>query len=168
VDVDDDADDRGLTPDGRIDPAADVRPGGRQRAFMNWNDYDADHLAFYERLIDRYHNLDALHADAALEPLDRPTDAAATLFVREAIDADGSDPERVLVVLNFESEPLSVDLPDGIDPTNLLTDVDSANPLGDDERDGFGSTVVVETVGVFEIRESLDGTPAVQRTSETR
>ncbi|MFD1600928.1 alpha-amylase family glycosyl hydrolase [Halobellus rarus] len=169
VDEGDDADDRGLKPSGDVDPAADVRPGGRQRAFMNWNDYDEDHLAFYERLIGRYHDLDALHTDAGIEPLDRPTDAAATLFVRDASDPDDADPERVLVVLNFEAEPILVDLPDSVDATNLLAGVDATNPLGGDgERDGHGSTAAVGTVGVFEVEGSLDETPAVRRASKER
>ena len=177
ADEGDDADCRGVRSNGEIDPDADVRPGGRQRAFMNWTDYDENHLAFYERLIDRYHDLDALHADAALDPLDRPSDTAATLFVRDASDLDDADPERVLVVLNFEAEPILVDLLDGLDATNLFAGVDSRTRLvgvdatdpvgGDGERDGSVSTVTVGTVGIFEIERSLDETPRVRRTSET-
>ena len=162
----DDADDRGVRSNGEIDPDADVRPGGRQRALMTGERYDEDHLAFYRGLIDRYHDLDALHADTAFEPLDRPADAAATLFVRDASDVDGADPERVLVVLNFEADPLLVDLPAGTDPENLVADVDRADSSGGDERVGSRSTAAVGTVGVFAIEEPLDETPTVRTDSD--
>jgi hypothetical protein len=135
---------------------------------MIWIDYDEAHLAFYERLIGRYHDLEALHTDAALEPLERPADAAVTLFVRDASGVVDADPERVLVVLNFEADPVTVDLPTGIDSTNLLEDVDRT-VLDDEERDGSEQGVTVRTVGVFEIEESVDpfdGTPTVRRPSD--
>ena len=166
VDAADDADDRGLKSNGDIDPDADVRPGGRQRALMNWTEYDAAHLAFYEGLIERYHDLDALHTDAALEPLERPTEAAATLFVRDAGEAGDADPERVLVVLNFETEPLLVDLPAEIAPANLVGGVDRTQSVGSDEGADSDSAAAVGTVGVFAIEGPLDETPAVRRTSD--
>lgn len=154
--VDDATDGRGLTPDGEVDPHADVRPGGRQRAFVNWETYDEEHLAFYGRLIDRYHALDALHADAGLDPLDVETDAAVTCFVRTASggpEADG--PGSVLVCLNFEATPAEIDLPAGVDPTDLV---------GGAER--RGSAALVDTVGVFAIEAPLDGTPVVREPVE--
>jgi len=168
--ADGDGDGRGLTPGGDVDPGADVRPGGRQRAFMNWERYDGTHLAFYGRLIDRYHDLDALHADAALDPLEPGTDLAVTAFVREAGGtADVSGPRAVLVVLNFEADPVAVDLPPCVAPTDLVEPSNGAaisegeEPPSDAESAGTGgSTVAVDTVGVFPLERSLDGTPVVR------
>jgi len=150
--VDGSADGRGLTPDGEVDPHADVRPGGRQRAFVNWRTYDEEQLAFYARLIDRYHALDALHVDGGLELLDVGTDAAVTCFVRTASEGRETDgPASVLVCVNFEVTPVEVDLPAGVDPTDLVS--------GAERR---GSAVFVDTVGVFAIDAPLDGTPVVR------
>jgi glycosidase len=162
--VDGPTDWRGLTPGGGIDPDADVRPGGRQRAFMNWEAHDADHLAFYRRMIDLYHDLDALGADAALEPLASGTDAEAACFVRDASGLTGnSGPERVLVVLNFEADPVEVDLPPGVEPTNLAERTDGET----EPTTGGGPTaeegqIVVGTVGVFPLDGSLKGAPTVR------
>ncbi|PSQ08513.1 hypothetical protein BRC93_15205 [Halobacteriales archaeon QS_5_70_15] len=154
--VDGTDDDRGRTPGGAIDPDADVRPGGRQRAFVNWGRYDETHLAFYRRLIECYHDLDALGADAALDPLGTGTDAAVTCFVRDASGlGDVSGPESVFVAVNFESDPVEVDLPPAVDPTDLAG-----------RSTATGSTVTVDTVGAFPLDRPLDGLPVVRRTAE--
>jgi hypothetical protein len=137
---------------------------------MNWERYDGAHLAFYGRLIDRYHDLDALDADAALDPLEPGTDLAVTAFVREAGGtADVSGPRAVLVVLSFEADPVAVDLPPCVEPTDLVEPSDGAaisegeEPPSDAESAGTGgSTVAVDTVGVFPLERSLDGTPVVR------
>lgn len=146
--VTDPDDDRGRDADGEIKPTADVRPGGRQRAFMNWNEYDADHLSFYEALIDLYHDLDVLGPDAELLPLDPDEDVDAIGFVRDASDLDdGSGPQRVLVVVNFEADPVTVDLPEGIDAENFATvDAGTSNP----------DSVTVDTIGVFAVSGVVD------------
>jgi len=176
-----DGDRRGLTPGGDVDPDADVRPGGRQRAFMNWERYDEAHLGFYGRLIDRYHDFDALHADAALEPLeplDSGTGLAVTAFVRDAGGtADVSGPRAVLVVLNFETDPVAVDLSPCVEPTDLVEPSgDAGAPEGEEspqdvesaeseaEAEDEGSTVTVDTVGVFPVERPLDGPPVVRST----
>ena len=149
-------DGRGVTSGGNVDPDADVRPGGRQRAFMNWERYDAAHLAFYRRLIDRYHDLDALHADAALHTLSVESDHEVAFFVREASASTGvSGPEAVLVALNFEADPVSVDLPPGVESSDLLR-----------RSGGDGAAVVLDTVGVFALDGPIGGTPIVEGTVE--
>jgi glycosidase len=149
-------DGRGTTPGGSVDPDADVRPGGRQRAFTNWERYDAAHLAFYRRLIDRYHDLDALHADAALRTLSVGGDHEVAFFVREAnASTDVSGPESVLVALNFEADPVPVDLPPGVEPSDLLGG-----------SGGDGTTVTLDVVGVFALDGPIGGTPVVGGTTE--
>jgi len=136
---------RGLKDDGSVKAHADVRPGGRQRAFMNWHEYDEDHLEFYRTLIDLYHDLDVLgpDADVALQSTDEDVDAVAfTRAMRDGSDVSG--PETVLVVVNFESGPVSIELPGSVDPTNLVTI---------DEGSADGQTVAVDTVGVFAVDE---------------
>jgi glycosidase len=160
-------DDRGVTPGGGIDPDADVRPGGRQRALMNWTRYDESHLAFYRRLIALYHDLDALGPAAALERLDVETDAAATCFLRDASGRDEvSGPESVLVAVSFGADPVEIDLPPGVEPTNLAgasANRDTgASARADPGAPNRGPTVVVDTVGVFPVDGPLGGTPLVR------
>ena len=143
--VSDPDDRRGRDDDGAVIAGADVRPGGRQRAFMNWDEYDEGHLEFYTDLIDLYHDLDVLgpDADVTLRPTDENVDAVA--FTRDASgEGDIDGPEQVLVVVNFESDPVSIELPGSVDPTNLVTI---------DEGSVDGQTVTVDTVGVFAVDE---------------
>ena len=151
-------DERGTTATGEIDPGADVRPGGRQRAFVNWDAYDEAHLAFYERLIDRYHDISALHADAELCALEPDPGMEVTSFVRDAgPDFDGTGPGAVLVVVNFEAAPVEVDLPPGVGPTDLLRPAEHTGSSGEE-----GSTVLVDVVGVFSLERSLEESPEIR------
>jgi glycosidase len=139
-------DDRGVR-DGEVFLWSDVRPGGRQRAFVNWESYDEDHLAFYRTLIDAYHDLDALEPAAALEQIDTDDTVEAVAFLRDASSqADVEGPERLLVVLNFEADPVSVAVPPGVETTDLLTGAESA---------GENGAVRVDTVGVFAVDGAL-------------
>ena len=157
------SDTRGVDSEGGVDPHADVRPGGRQRAFVNWKAYDETHLAFYRRLVDLYHDLDALHADAALEPLDTAGEVEATCFLRDASGLDDvAGPERVLVAVNFEADPIELDLPAGVEPTDLAGRSGAQTGTGTGTETG---TITVETVGVFPAEGSLDGSPVLGRTS---
>ncbi len=125
----------------------DVRPGGMQRAFMNWDEYDADHLAFYRRLIDRYHDLDALKPAAGLEEVWHQSADNVLAFGRDASDLDDvSGPERVVAIVNFEDgKPAQVQLPAAVDTTDVITGEDVAV-----ERTGTTTTVEVETIAVLE------------------
>jgi len=140
-------DGRGIR-DGEVVPRTDVRPGGRQRAFMNWAEYDNEHLSFYRTLIDLYHDLDVLGPDAALDPIATDSDVLATAFVRDATRlSDVTGPDRVLIVLNFEADPIEVTVPRSVDETNLVTET----AVGD----GTGA-LEVETIGVFTLDAPLD------------
>ncbi|MCU4718539.1 alpha-amylase family glycosyl hydrolase [Halapricum hydrolyticum] len=138
-------DDRGLR-DGEIHPQSDVRPGGRQRALMNWAEYDADHLDFYQNMIRCYHDVDVLGPDGDLRPIEVDDDLVVA-FVRETETAD-SDPERVLVVLNFGDTAIDITAPPSVAEIDLVT--------GESTRDG-GRTLTVETVGVFAATKPVDG-----------
>jgi len=133
-----DDDDRGFE-DGEINVDADVRPGGRQRAFMNWDEYDEDHLEFYKSLNEFYKEYEVLHPEASFEPVffeveDQPEDAELLLFGRDGSELDIEDgPERVTVVINFNEEPETVHLADGTDTHDLWTDEDVAADHDDDD-----------------------------------
>jgi len=143
--VTDPDDHRGRNDDGSVIAHADVRPGGRQRAFMNWDEYDEAHLEFYRALIDLYHDLDVLGPDADVRLQSTDENVNAVAFTREAGEAaDVSGPRSVLVVVNFESEPVRMDLPVSVDTENLVAI---------DDTTADGQTVSVDTVGVFEISE---------------
>lgn len=140
-------DDPGKIRDGEIVLRSDVRPGGRQRAFVNWESYDEDLLAFYRRLIGAYHDLDALEPAAELDPLDTDPAVESVAFVRDASSqADVDGPERLLVVLNFEREPLVVAVPPAVGTTDLVTDTESASEYGG---------LRVDTVGIFAVDGAL-------------
>jgi glycosidase len=144
--VSDPDDRRGRDDDGNVRPEADVRPGGRQRAFMNWEEYDEDHLEFYKGMIDLYHDLDVLHPDAKLSSKPTDDEIDAVLFTRDASERDDvSGPETVLVVVNFESEPVTIGLPEGVESENLAVDDGGSD----------GRTVTVDTVGVFAVTGTL-------------
>ncbi len=142
-----DGDSRGIR-DGEIVPRTDVRPGGRQRAFMNWTEYDDEHLSFYRTLIDLYHELDVLGPDATLDPIEADSNTLATAFVRDGAHlSDVTGPDRALVVLNFEDDPIKVAVPAGVDETNLVTETVA----------GDGSdTLTIDAVGVFALDAPLD------------
>ena len=143
-------DDRGIR-DGEIEPRHDVRPGGRQRAFMNWEQYDADHLSFYRELIDRYRDLDALKPGAELERLSLEASDDTIAFVRDATDlADVSGPERLLVIVNFENDPIAVSLPDGVEASSLVAEADAAVAVNS-EGPGEETGTPVDTVGAFAV-----------------
>ncbi len=148
--VSDPDDRRGRDDDGNIKPESDVRPGGRQRAFMNWEEYDETHLEFYKGLIELYHDLDVLHPDAELIRQSPDKEFDGVQFIRDASEQSGvSGPETVLVVVNFEPEPVTIDLPEVVEPENLVTvDDGTAN----------GRTVAIDTVGVFEVSGPLGET----------
>jgi glycosidase len=146
-------DPRGIDDDGGINPESDIRPGGRQRAFMNWEQYDEDHLAFYREMIDLYHDLDALKPGATLDPIE--LDADVCLFVRDAADlADVDGPETVLVAINFEDDPIRLTVPRRVDGTDLVTGADATTET---DADAGTSAIAVDTVGVFALEAPLAG-----------
>ncbi len=124
----------------------DVRAGGKQRAFMNWDEYDEEHLQFYKTVIDRYQDLDALKPAAGLDDVWFRTEDHVLVFGRDASDMEEvSGPERAVVVVNFEDgDPATVELPPAVETTDELTGRDVAVECGDT------TTVDIETIAVLE------------------
>ena len=131
----------------------DVNPDGKQRAFMNWTDYDAEHLAFYRELIDAYHELDALKPRADLSGAWHVAPGGDVLvFGRDASDlADVDGPERVVVAITFESSATDVYLRPGVGGTDLVTGEDVTFDSPSDAR-----TVTVDTVAILETPDLLE------------
>jgi len=145
------------------DRDADVRPGGKQRALMNWahqgDTVPEDHVQFYRDVIELYHDVDALGPNAALEDVWFRSDDHVLAFGRDATElADPSGPERAVVVVNFESSgPARVELPSIVDTTDrfsgeeLAVDADGAASGGDAAASNDDlTTVAVDTIAVFE------------------
>jgi len=125
-------DNRGLE-NGTIDIGADVRPGGRQRAFMNWDEYDEDHLEFYKALIDVYHDHDVLKNDAALVGEWYESEDRVLVFGRDASHLDDVDgPDQVVVAINFEEdgEPARIDFRADVEGQDLITGSDLTEEAG--------------------------------------
>ena len=131
----------------------DVNPDGKQRAFMNWTEYDEEHLAFYQDLIEAYHDLDVLKPRADLSGAWHNTATGETLvFGRDASDLDGVDgPERVVVVLHFAPGTAEVYLRPGVGGTDLLSGDDVSFETPSDAR-----AVDVDTVAVLEAPDLLE------------
>ncbi|MCL9812299.1 glucodextranase DOMON-like domain-containing protein [Natranaeroarchaeum aerophilus] len=143
-----DEDNRGRDDAGNIDTAADVREGGKQRAFMNWEEYDEDHLQFYKDVIDTYHELDVLKPAAELRNAYAFTQDTPNMIVfgRDASELDDVDgPESVIVIANFEEDTVSPILRPEVDGTNLVTGENIATNESD-----TGITVEVDTFAVLE------------------
>lgn len=139
-------DHRGRTAAG-IDTGADVRPGGRQRAFMNWDEYPPDHLQFYTDLVEAYHELDALKPDADLRNAWHFSQGEVLSFGRDATAlADVSGPDRVLVLVNFEAGPVEVAVREAMGRKDLL----SGDPIEDSHEDWSGLWFDVDDVVVLE------------------
>jgi glycosidase len=119
----------------------DIKNDPYKRAFLNWEEYPDEHLQFYERLIDTYHELDVLKpaADIAQAPSTGGDPDDVLVFGRE------SDQQSVVVVINFGEGSAMVDLRSAVDPCNLFTGENC-------ETDGpdHVTRVDVETLGIFE------------------
>ncbi|TYL39611.1 hypothetical protein CV102_04795 [Natronococcus pandeyae] len=138
---------------GEDDPRddGDVQPDDMRRAFMNWGDeFDDAHLEFYEDLIAFYHEHEVLQNEAALRKDWYDAGGEHVLvFGRDASDLEGVDgPERVLVVINYEDEPVAVDLRESVDSHDLFTGEEI-----DVDQDDETVTVEVDTVAVLETEE---------------
>ncbi|MFC7238441.1 glucodextranase DOMON-like domain-containing protein [Saliphagus sp. GCM10025317] len=138
---------RGYNDDGSVNSGADVRPGGRQRAFMNWDAYDEDHLEFYRTLISAYHDLDVLKNNAELVGEWHESDDRVLVFGRDAShleDVDG--PERVVVIVNFDPEgAATVDLRSDVHVTDVVSGADLEVEADDERR-----AVEVDQVAILE------------------
>ena len=135
----------------------DVHPGGKQRAFMNWEEYDEAHLEFYKRLVSAYHELDVLKPDAALSGAWYNSASDVLVFGRDASDLDDVEgPERAVVVVNFEARPAQVFLRPGVGAVDHVTGEDvSVDTLSDARAVEVDTIAVLETPDLLEIGSSI-------------
>ncbi|AUX09024.1 glycoside hydrolase domain protein [Halalkaliarchaeum desulfuricum] len=134
----------------------DVHPGGKQRAFMNWSEYDEGHLDFYQSLVAAYQELDVLKPDATLSGAWYNSASDVLVFGRDAGDIDDVDgPERVVVVVNFEAGPAQVFLRPSVGGVDHVSGEDISVETLSDAR-----AVEVETIAVLETPDLLEiGSP---------
>lgn len=126
---------------GSIDTAADVRPGGRQRAFMNWEEYPEDHLQFYKDVVALYQELDALKPDAAMGDAWSFSRQDVLVFARDGTDIDTvNGPSQLLAMVNFETEPAQV----GVLPRHGDVDLLSGEPIEELDPPGSREDKVIE------------------------
>ena len=123
-----------------------VSEDGHVRAFMNWDDYDADHLAFYESLITAREEIPALQHDADVVGAYYRCDSENVV----AYGRDAGD-QKVVVVLNFGDGSQEVTLRGPVSTTDLVTETD----VGLDRDDDL-THVEVDSVAVLET-PSLSG-----------
>ncbi|WP_256393162.1 glucodextranase DOMON-like domain-containing protein [Natronoarchaeum rubrum] len=146
---------------GEDDPrSGDIFPGGKKRAFMNWDEYDEEHLQFYKDLIGTYQEMDVLKPDADMAAEWFATAAKAEpnllVFGRDASHLDDVEgPETVVVVINFEEEPSQVNLRPEVSTTDLLSGEDLSIPSG-----ASAAVAEVDTIAIFE-------TPSLLPTGQT-
>jgi glycosidase/carbohydrate-binding DOMON domain-containing protein len=138
---------------GEDDPRddGDVQPDDMRRAFMNWGEeFDADHLEFYRELIGVYHDHTVLQNEADVrEDWYDAGGAHVLVFGRDASHLDDVDgPERALVAINYEAEPVEIDLRETVNGTDLV----SGDGIETDGDEGT-MTVEVDTVAVLETED---------------
>ena len=113
------------------------------RAPMNWGEFDDEHLAFYEDLVDARKSQPALsfEADLAWPEYDSPSDHVVA-FARE------HDDQRVVVALNFDRDPqpVTVDVDGNLDGTDLVRGEEIDVENADD-----GAEFDVDTAAVLEV-----------------
>jgi len=152
---------------GEDDPRdGDVNPEGKKRAFMNWDEYDEEHLQFYKDLIGTYQEMDVLKPDADMSGEWFNTaykeEPNLLVFGRDAShleDVDG--PEKVVVVINFEDEPSQVNLRPNVDTTDLLSGEDLSKSSG-----AAAAIAEVDTIAIFEAPSLLPTGETVFETSD--
>ena len=142
----------------------DVHPGGKQRAFMNWESYDEDHLSFYRTLVSAYHDLDVLKPDAALSGAWYNSANDVLVFGRDASDLSAVEgPERVVVVINFDARPAEVFLRPGVGAIDHVSGDDVSVETLSDAR-----AVEVDTIAVLETPDLLEiGSPISEPDAES-
>jgi len=143
---------RGRTADG-VDVDADVRPGGRQRAFQNWDVCPEPHRQFYEDLVALYHDLDALGNDAELRDAWARTDDEVLVVGRDASHLNSVEgPERVIALLNFGTDPAQVAVRPSVGTRDLL----SGDPVPDRAQHRTETLLELEDVLVLSAPDLFD------------
>ena len=130
----------GTGEDGR---AGDVGPDTYKRAFMNWDETDEEHLAFYRNVTDLYKEHDILkpHADAQKTWFD--SSDSVLVFGRSMETADGE--QQVVAMVHFDPGTAQVDLLPGTETTDLV----SGEDIGV-ESDGQAVSVEFDTIAIVE------------------
>jgi len=154
---------------GEDDPrSGDIQAGRKKRAFMNWDEYDEEHLQFYKDMIATYHDMDVLKPDAAMIPewyaTDPKADPNLLVFGRDASDLENVDgPETVVVVINFEDDPAEVQLRPAVSGTDVITGEDKTVPHGAE-----ATVTEVDTIAIYEAPSLLPvGDTVFQASDET-
>lgn len=157
-----DGDDRGYDDDGNINVDADVREGGRQRAFMNWDEEPDYHAGFYRNLVDLYHEVDALKPDAGFDGIwfDADDDDELLLFERDASGLDDvSGPETVATIVHFGDGNAEVEIEAEYGTYDLFNEQDVVvADNGDTVVVEVGDLVVLTDPDDDEEDEDLEGT----------
>ncbi|MEF8882272.1 MAG: glucodextranase DOMON-like domain-containing protein [Halapricum sp.] len=126
------------------DPRLDEK--GHFRAFMNWDEYDPEHLAFYKSLIDARGEIPALQYDADVRGAYYESES-------EQVVAYGRDvgDQKVVVVLHFGDGTEEVALRGPVSTTDLVSGADVSIESDDDL-----TYVEIDSVAVLET-SSLSG-----------
>ncbi|WP_436924818.1 glucodextranase DOMON-like domain-containing protein [Halosimplex amylolyticum] len=144
---------------GASDPRdGDISADGYKRAFMNWDDYPADHLQFYRDALALYHQNDVLKPDADLTTAWFRSDDDVLVFGRDASETDRdsvSGPEKAVVIVNFQDGPATVDLRPAVSSTDLFTGADVATSTGEVMTVEVDELAVLETPRLFSVGERI-------------
>jgi len=123
-----------------------IEERGHFRSFMNWEEYDAEHLAFYKDLVTARKDVPALRDGSELVGAYYESDSEQVV----AYGRDAGD-QKVVVVLNFADGTEEVALRGPVSTTDLVSGAD----IGVDSDDGR-THVAVDSVAVLET-PSLSG-----------
>ena len=126
------------------DPRMEER--GHFRSFMNWEEYDENHLAFYQSLINARKEVPALQHDAPLRGAYYDSDSEQVV----AYGRDAGD-QKAVIVLHFGEGTETVALRSPVSTTDLV----SGSDLGVESDDDL-THVEVDSVAVLET-PSLSG-----------
>ena len=117
------------------------------REQMNWDGFDTNMMGFYQDLVELRKSHPALQGSARLEEIEYDADSDTSLaFARYDPETD----RRVVVLLDFDSDPHPIRIADFVEHTNLVTG-DGIDPTVDEGADAI--EIDVPTVVVLEADE---------------
>jgi len=144
---------------GSSDPRdGDISADGYKRAFMNWDDYPADHLQFYKDMVALYHETDVLKPDADLRRVWFQSDDDVLVFGRDASTTDRDSivgPEKAVVVVNFQDGPATVDLRPAVDSKDLFTGQNIDTATGDTMTVEVDEVALLSTDSLSSVGEEI-------------